>query len=153
MLVSIGIAMEPGRHFMSGDTGTPSWESPRPLLTMVSLPMSTRRTTPLASSFSMTPWVIETICFDTSALLVHVPPMSTWLDEQFALVAAPATVGRAVATRHTIAAATTPRAPDFIITRTCLREWRTTLWRKRVRGARWSGYCTSLTIDTREPAL
>ena len=38
---------------------------------------STRTTTPLASYFCMTRWVSETICFDTSVLLVHVPPMST----------------------------------------------------------------------------
>jgi len=34
----------------------------------------------------MTPCVIEMICFDTSALLVHVPPMLIWFDEHFELV-------------------------------------------------------------------
>ena len=78
-----------GTDFMSGVAGTPSWESPRPVLTTVPLSTSTRRSTPLASSFCMTPCVIEMICFDTSALLVHVPPMSIWFDGRFELVAAP----------------------------------------------------------------
>jgi hypothetical protein len=88
----MGIAIEPGRNFMSGVAGTPSWESPRPVLTTVPLSTSTRRSTPLASSFCMTPCVIEMICFDTSALLVHVPPMSIWFDEHFELVAAPVSI-------------------------------------------------------------
>src|SRR5215467_6549899 len=104
----MGIAIEPGRNFMSGVAGTPSWESPRPVLTTVPLSTSTRRSTPLASSFCMTPCVIEMICFDTSALLVHVPPMSIWFDEHFELVAAPAVAGSTAATTQTITAATNP---------------------------------------------